>query len=843
MIKAFFNENPRLAIGGVVGLVVFLALFNRAFMGDVQSEPLSRDQATERALEFASAEGWNAEDRFATTVPIEGDELRMARAEQSTDPARLKVNPAWETWIATSPQSILGAISTRSLPSPMVSISVTSTGDVVQYIEATAPIAAQPLLYLKNPRTIPLTELSNDELFDARPEDCTQATNDDRVRSVEIAREFFQRHGIETEGDPTDLAVIDSNRLRRVFLTWEYPSAVAGHRLTTRVIVANDRVSAYDRDLGTLSTVERESLGQTVVDQVLNSLFGVYYLVLLVIAVVLVVLKRRQGEIDLRATLTIFIAFSALNLLSTATVVPFMIAFLGTLVGNSVLWLAYVQILFQILFMTAFSGLVLAGLWSAGEGQAYLTWPRHLIRPFSAALRGRLRSPEILPPVLAGYSAAFLGLGSIAVAGLFAPDHKIPSIGPIVALMYWPAALSPVIQSITAALGVTVISGLFIMSYVRKWTKKTWVLLAAGTASTILARPLTSFEFVFPKGTGSAVLVSICLAFGLSIVMAKYGPLGMFIAAFAYQTMLLAYPLTLTGNVAHAMAGAWAMAIMLIPAGLAVYGALYPSEHATGTIPLHVQRALERLRIDQEFTVARQVQARLLPAAAPVVQGLDIAGVCVPANEVGGDYFDYFVLSDDKFGIAIGDVSGKGVGAAIYMTLTKSYMVTQTLVRRDPVRVLSRVNDHLRRNLARGTFVTMTYGVIDTTTRTLSYSRAGHNPALLVHASGEGDFLNAPGVALGATGSQMFQMATRVETVDLAAGDLIVFYTDGITEAMNLRSDEYGEERLSALIVSLARTQASAAQVVDAMLRDVRSFVGRAPQRDDITIVTVRVGG
>ena len=157
--------------------------------------------------------------------------------------------------------------------------------------------------------------------------------------------------------------------------------------------------------------------------------------------------------------------------------------------------------------------------------------------------------------------------------------------------------------------------------------------------------------------------------------------------------------------------------------------------------------------------------------------------------------------------------------------------------------VLARVNDHLRRNLSRGTFVTMVYAVLDASRGRLEYTRAGHNPPLLLRAGGEGDFLNAPGIALGAAGRSIFESTTRLDSVDLLPGDLVVFYTDGVTEAMNLRGDEYGEPRLIDQMRRLAVSQASAAEAVDALLRDVRAFAGRAPQHDDITIVAIRCLG
>jgi len=231
----------------------------------------------------------------------------------------------------------------------------------------------------------------------------------------------------------------------------------------------------------------------------------------------------------------------------------------------------------------------------------------------------------------------------------------------------------------------------------------------------------------------------------------------------------------------------------------------------------------------------------MLPRA-PLLFGLtEVKGISVPAREVGGDFFNYFQLDSGLVALLVGDVSGKGVGAAIYMTLTKSYMVTQTARVADPVGLLSRVNEHLRRNLARGTFVTMAYAVFDVEGRRLTYTRAGHNSPLHVRANGEGDFLTAPGIALGAAASATFEAITRVESVDLQAGDLVLLYTDGVTEAMNTSSDEYGDDRLVKLARRLASSGASSQAVVDALLKDVREFAGRAPQHDDITIVAVRV--
>jgi sigma-B regulation protein RsbU (phosphoserine phosphatase) len=388
----------------------------------------------------------------------------------------------------------------------------------------------------------------------------------------------------------------------------------------------------------------------------------------------------------------------------------------------------------------------------------------------------------------------------------------------------------------------TILAGMFAMTYARHLSKRLWVAVAVGTVVMIGTRPVFTMQQFFPASSGAALAAVAVLAFGCAMVFVKYGPLAQFVAVFVYVVFISAYPLVLTGNSSHAAIGAWTLLLACAPAGLAAYNAVRPkTQTASTSVPAHVRRALDRLRIGEEFDIARRVQAQLLPNGPPDAAGLDVAGVCVPANEVGGDYYDYFRSDGGPLAVAVGDVSGKGVGAAIYMTLTKSYMVTQTARAADPVRLLSRVNEHLRRNLARGTFVTMAYAVFDVDGRRLTYTRAGHNSPLHVRANGEGDFLTAPGIALGAANSATFEAITRVESVDLQSGDLVLLYTDGVTEAMNTSLDEYGDERLVTLARRLASTGASAQAVVDALLKDVREFAGRAPQHDDITIVAVRV--
>ncbi|MEJ7616233.1 MAG: PP2C family protein-serine/threonine phosphatase [Pyrinomonadaceae bacterium] len=250
---------------------------------------------------------------------------------------------------------------------------------------------------------------------------------------------------------------------------------------------------------------------------------------------------------------------------------------------------------------------------------------------------------------------------------------------------------------------------------------------------------------------------------------------------------------------------------------------------------------IERDRLMAEFGVARLAQQQMLPAAPPAIHGYHITATCRPAREVGGDLFDFLKLpDDDHLGIVVADVSGKGVPASLYMTLTKGLLASVSENESDPSVILREVNRHLYQVCRRKIFVTMLLGVLDPATRTLTYARAGHNPTVWRHtARGASSLLGAPGLGLGMVSGQMFDKSLRPETIRLEPGDVLFFYSDGIPEAMNARGEEYGMERMLAAIERC--DELHAAEALDVMLDDVAEFVGETPPHDDITLVVLRV--
>lgn len=255
--------------------------------------------------------------------------------------------------------------------------------------------------------------------------------------------------------------------------------------------------------------------------------------------------------------------------------------------------------------------------------------------------------------------------------------------------------------------------------------------------------------------------------------------------------------------------------------------------------PRFQQHITERQRLARELEIARDVQMSFLPRHEPVMPGLDIASHCVPALEVGGDYYDFMPLGDGKLGIAIGDVSGKGTQAAFYMTLTKGFLKALGSISSSPAEVLRRMNTLFYDNVERGHFISMIYGVFDMERRMLTVARAGHPHVLHRGTDAAVHIIRSRGMALGFDEGGVFSESIEELSLPLNKDDVFVFYTDGYPEAMTRKREEFGEERMS---TALAQYEGSDARdILTHMHGEIRRFIGRAKQHDDMTMVVVRV--
>ena len=248
------------------------------------------------------------------------------------------------------------------------------------------------------------------------------------------------------------------------------------------------------------------------------------------------------------------------------------------------------------------------------------------------------------------------------------------------------------------------------------------------------------------------------------------------------------------------------------------------------------QESASREIMNRELQIARSVQERLLPRAAPSIAGLDVAGLCVPAREVGGDLFDYLQLPNGEWALAVGDVAGKGVSAALIMaSLQASVRGLAADGIADLPELMTRLNRLTYDSTPPNRFATFQIVVFDPASRRMRFCSAGHNPAIHVAAAdGVVQWLRPKGVALG-----LVKLARYEEmAVTLAAGDLFLLYTDGVTEAMNRARELFGEERLEVWAKSAGAAGARA--LADDLAGRVAEFAGAAAQHDDITIIAMR---
>ncbi|MEI6072270.1 MAG: SpoIIE family protein phosphatase [Verrucomicrobiae bacterium] len=246
----------------------------------------------------------------------------------------------------------------------------------------------------------------------------------------------------------------------------------------------------------------------------------------------------------------------------------------------------------------------------------------------------------------------------------------------------------------------------------------------------------------------------------------------------------------------------------------------------------------EKKRLDHDLEIAREIQSILLPSRPPSVQGYELSGLNIPARQVSGDYFDYIRMDPSRLGVAIADVSGKGIPASLIMAMCRSVIRSEAVNKTSASEVLRLVNRQLYPDIKEDMFISMAYLILDADGGQVTLARAGHDAPLLYRAAtGEVEKLNPKGMALGIDSGEVFNRVCADYSFGLEKGDCILLYTDGATEALNPDGGEYGLPRL---VQSLqASAPHGAASVVKYVAEDVKTFVGNFPQHDDITLLAI----
>ncbi len=458
------------------------------------------------------------------------------------------------------------------------------------------------------------------------------------------------------------------------------------------------------------------------------------------------------------------------------------------------------------------------------------------IAPLETALAGTWRRRPILRSTAVGLALGpSLALVLTLVAVVLGRDLQLLGGSPEAAAGRWPflIALAP-----RLSLGTIAAFGML-----APWLRHLlpWERLARGL--TIFGAAFLLVEELPLQGDSSGlVLAALVVGFFLEQIFHRWGLLAVLVTSYGFGAALRSAslaiqpgPLMFSGALACAVlaAGCWGLARIAdrFPEGLL-------SPESLALTPRH--RA-QREQIRAQLQVAREAQARMLPAHPPTIPGWSLAARCQPAQEVGGDLYD-FVPIGDRWAISQGDVSGKGMVASLFMTLTKGLLLAATEYLEKPSEVLSAVNEGLYRETDRDIFVTLWYGLLDPANGRLIHARAGHNSVLWRRPTlGETVALLPKGLAAGAVKSSTFSLILEDEEVFLEPGDALFVYTDGISEAMDENREEYGLDRLEEIV---GQTDGMAAQeALDHVLADVRAFCGQAPVHDDLTLIVIRCEG
>ena len=342
-------------------------------------------------------------------------------------------------------------------------------------------------------------------------------------------------------------------------------------------------------------------------------------------------------------------------------------------------------------------------------------------------------------------------------------------------------------------------------------------------------------------------------SFGQGLLLALFGIGGLFlIIEFIALVAGLALAKSITGSVHELFAGTERVRQGDFTHKIAVktedqLGELAGSfNEMTASIEDLLRQAAEKKRLEEELRIAREIQMSLLPQGPLVMPGLSLTALCVPAREVGGDYYDFFPMANHRLGVLIADVSGKGTYAALYMAELKGLVLSLSQIHSSPRDLLIAANRIIANNLDARSFITMTYAVIDLDAARMTYARAGHTPMMYLpgpsYGQGRAVQVLAPdGLVLGLKidNGEMFEQLLVEESIPMHAGDLYVLFTDGITEAMNAADDCFGESRLAQIVATHAALPSD--QLRERVLREIEAFVGGAPQHDDMTMILLKV--
>jgi sigma-B regulation protein RsbU (phosphoserine phosphatase) len=825
-MNTFLAKHKLLLIAAAVGLLVTVGLYTRTSLYDVPNLELSRSEIYTRAEAYAREQGFET-TKFSPTI------LKVSSVGDLINPtAYLMEKLSFEDLRRTYRENKIPATAWQIVwtdpskpkfgPQESMAVYVDFSGNLLGFERDFLDSAKIGNLPLDSAKTIAKNFIQH-----LHPEIIFEPETKGTVASIAKGYVF---KSAKTE----DKAGYTLHNFK-----WEKTdSAFAGTSFVMAVTVSGTTVSAFGGGLKIpqkyIDDYKNDATQQGIIRGL--SLYLINFVMVIPFAIIFLK-KYHEGEVGVRRAGVIFLMVLAigtlfylniLNQITNGSSIGILSRTASTIVIFMLVWITNLLIF----ALVAFFG------WAVGESDARTDKTEHRIVAIDSLLNREFFTKEIGESIVSGLLFGLVCMGGMTLYAFICMQFfgaypsevgaenlnntVIPFSRPI--QLFFPFVINIAIR----------------LCFLPRLTKRVKIeAVAIVITSIIIAFTSNAFDmFPFKLSFLGAVLLSTAISY----FYLRFGLLAVMAAILMYEAPSLVPFLTAKSTTfvgvglldasVYAAVAAW---------GVVALQRGKKFEFKGSALPSHIERIGQRARMEQELEIARQVQLGLLPSKDPVVAGFDISGICVPALEVGGDYYDFIPLGQNKFGIAIGDVSGKGVSAAIYMTLTKGVIQSHAEAEISPKIVLTKVNSLICKMIKRGSFVSMIYAVMDLENRTLKYSRAGHNPLLMVGR--ETDMIAAPmpkGMALGLYDGTTFATTLEETFVTMKSGDTLVFYTDGFSEAKDTEGNEFGEEQL---LASLKRhsTKVTSRDVINAIQKDVAKFVGLAPQHDDMTMVVVKV--
>jgi phosphoserine phosphatase RsbU/P len=498
------------------------------------------------------------------------------------------------------------------------------------------------------------------------------------------------------------------------------------------------------------------------------------------------------------------------------------------------------EVLIALTIGPIFIGAFIICVVAVSEAVGRQTWKEKFI-PFDLILNGHIFHSEAGKSSIRGIT-----YGLVIFTVLLLATRIADSVYPV--WYNWPGSdplenYSPLFPAVTIMLNeiwreliAFTVMVLFLLSYLRQRIKKTPALIFI--AAVIYG--IMDWSHTFPASAG--IIIAIIYAAVIVWILYRFDVVTTYLAILTFSIAGLTTAFFFTGNSYLLSEGYIVLSVfgILFAAGVVAQFTGDRISDYEDIAPIYQKYISERERLQRELEIAHEVQMGFLPKENPKIPKLDIAARCIPAHEVGGDYYDFISINDHLFGVVIGDVSGKGTKASFYMTLTKGILRSTARNATNPAQVLTDVNRTFYEIAERGSFISMVYGIFNLKENNLTLARAGHNPVILRKSSSTNcDLLHPKGIALGLDPGNLFSNSIHEMKVQYEPGDVFIFYTDGFSEASNKKFEEFGDERL---LQSLQKHKLlSAGELLENIIDETTAFTGRTPQRDDMTIIVVRI--